>query len=257
MSDTAVTGGRYARLGAPLAAGALGLALACGVAMLLAGVGYRQHWWGVGAGVRTMMVATGFALFAALLAAIALVACTRARSRRSVVLALIALAAAALVAAPPVMMARQSKRVPAIHDISTDTADPPRFAAVVPLRAGAPNSLDHSAEVAALQRSAYPDLAPAMLDLPPARTLALAEQAARAMGWEIVAVSPHDLRIEATATTRLFGFKDDVVVRVTPSPQGSRVDVRSVSRVGRSDLGANAERIRAYLRTLDELRRGG
>jgi uncharacterized protein (DUF1499 family) len=253
MSDTDVTGRRYARL----AAGALALALACGVAMLLAGVGYRQQWWGVGAGIRTMMVATGFALLAALLAAIALAGCVRARSRRNVVLALVALAAAALVAAPPLMMARQSKRVPAIHDISTDTADPPRFVAVVPLRTGAPNSLDYSAEVAALQRGAYPDLAPMMLDVPPARALALAEQAARAMGWEIVAVSPQDLRIEATATTRLFGFKDDIVVRITPSPQGSRVDVRSVSRVGRSDLGANAERIRAYLNALDGSRRGG
>jgi uncharacterized protein (DUF1499 family) len=257
MSDPAVTGGRFVRLGPPLAKGALALALACGLAMLLAGVGYRQQWWGVGAGIRTMMGATGFALFAALLAVIAVIAGVRAASRRTVVLAAIALAAAALVATPPMLMARQSSRVPAIHDITTDTDNPPRFAAVVPLRAAAPNTLDYSAEVAAQQRRAYPDLAPAQLDVPPARALALAEQAARAMGWEIVAVSPPDLRIEATATTRLFGFKDDVVVRVTPAPQGSRVDVRSVSRVGRSDLGANAQRIRAYLKTLDELRRGG
>jgi uncharacterized protein (DUF1499 family) len=70
-------------------------------------------------------------------------------------------------------------------------------------------------------------------------------------------VSPDDLRIEATATTRLFGFKDDIVVRIRPAPQGSRLDIRSVSRVGRSDLGVNAQRIRAYLAKLEELRRGG
>jgi uncharacterized protein (DUF1499 family) len=67
------------------------------------------------------------------------------------------------------------------------------------------------------------------------------------MGWEIVASEPHEGRIEATATTLWFGFKDDVVVRITPVPGGSRIDVRSVSRVGRSDVGANAERIAAYL----------
>jgi uncharacterized protein (DUF1499 family) len=68
------------------------------------------------------------------------------------------------------------------------------------------------------------------------------------MGWELVAADSAAGRIEATATTRWFGFKDDVVVRIRPDAAGSRVDVRSVSRVGRSDVGANAERIRAYLR---------
>ena len=67
------------------------------------------------------------------------------------------------------------------------------------------------------------------------------------MGWEIVASELAEGRIEATATTFWFGFKDDVVVRVTPTDSGSRIDVRSVSRVGRSDVGANAERITAYL----------
>ena len=67
------------------------------------------------------------------------------------------------------------------------------------------------------------------------------------MGWEIVASDPKTLRIEATDTTLWFGFKDDVVVRLTPSPTGSRIDVRSVSRVGKSDVGTNARRIKAYL----------
>jgi uncharacterized protein (DUF1499 family) len=92
-----------------------------------------------------------------------------------------------------------------------------------------------------------------MLRQSPARAFDLADQAARAMGWEIVSVSPPDLRIEATDTTRLFGFKDDVVVRIMPATHGSRVDVRSVSRIGQSDIGANAKRIRAYLKTLDDL----
>ena len=86
--------------------------------------------------------------------------------------------------------------------------------------------------------------------MPPARALERAEAAARAMGWEIVAVSPQDLRIEATDTSLLFGFKDDVVIRVQPRDAGSRIDVRSSSRVGGSDFGVNAKRIRRYLKRL-------
>ena len=67
------------------------------------------------------------------------------------------------------------------------------------------------------------------------------------MGWQIVDVSPASLRIEATDTTLFFGFKDDIVIRVRPAAQGSIVDVRSLSRIGGSDVGANARRVRAYL----------
>jgi uncharacterized protein (DUF1499 family) len=256
MSDLTVPTGRFARLGAPLARAALVLAAACGLAMLLAGLGYRQHWWGVGSGIRILMGATVGALLAALIAAIAGVAGWRAASRPTVAWAFAGLVLGALLAVPPLLTARQSTRVPAIHDITTDTEDPPRFVAVVALRAGA-NPLDYRPEVAAEQRRAYPDLAPALLDMPPASALLLAHRAVQALGWEIVTVSPDDLRIEATATTRLFGFKDDIVVRIRPAPQGSRLDIRSVSRVGRSDLGVNAQRIRAYLAKLEELRRGG
>ena len=70
------------------------------------------------------------------------------------------------------------------------------------------------------------------------------------MRWDIVAADPAQGRIEATATTLLFGFKDDVAIRITPDGAGSRVDVRSLSRVGRSDFGTNAKRVRAYLRAL-------
>ncbi len=73
------------------------------------------------------------------------------------------------------------------------------------------------------------------------------------MGWKIVDENQAEGRIEATATTRWFGFKDDVVIRIAPSGgNGSRVDVRSVSRVGRSDVGTNARRIRAFLKKFAE-----
>lgn len=137
---------------------------------------------------------------------------------------------------------------PRIHDISTDTANPPAFEAVLPLRRGAKNAVDYVPATAAEQRKAFPDIAPLQLPIAPAVAYDNAERAARAMGWQIVAAEPAKLRIEAIDTTLVFGFKDDIVVRITPQGAGSMVDVRSLSRVGSSDFGANAKRVRAYLK---------
>jgi uncharacterized protein (DUF1499 family) len=152
----------------------------------------------------------------------------------------------------PWQMKRTAQRVPAIHDISTDTDDPPRFDAVLPLRKDAPNAADYGGpEIAAQQHAAYPDVRPLLWRMPSSHAFTQALHAAEAMGWEIVAADPIEGRLEATDTTFWFGFKDDIVVRIQGQPDGSRVDVRSVSRVGRSDVGTNARRIRKYLRRLE------
>jgi uncharacterized protein (DUF1499 family) len=143
---------------------------------------------------------------------------------------------------------RNLDSVPYIHDITTDTENPPQFVNVLPLRANAENSAVYGGpEIARQQQTAYPDLKPIALSRTPQETFDRALQVAQDMGWRIVDSSPQLLRIEATDTTRWFGFQDDVVVRITSVPTGSRVDVRSVSRVGKSDLGTNARRIEAYL----------
>ena len=142
---------------------------------------------------------------------------------------------------------------PPIHDITTDTSDPPSFVDVLPLRAGAKNSAVYGGSaVAALQHAAYPDIAPVNLSLAPAAAFAKALAAANAMEWSIVAVDSAAGRIEATATTRVFRFKDDVVIRIRPDSGGSRVDIRSVSRIGGGDLGKNASRIREFITRLRE-----
>ena len=148
-------------------------------------------------------------------------------------------------------LAWKASRVPAIHDITTDTVQPPAFIAVLPLRDGAVNPVDYGgADVAAKQQKAFPDIVPLTLNLPPDRAFDRALAVARTMGWDLVASDPTGGRIEATDTTFWFGFKDDVVVRVTPQANGSRIDVRSLSRVGVGDIGANASRIRRYLRAV-------
>jgi uncharacterized protein (DUF1499 family) len=143
-----------------------------------------------------------------------------------------------------------ARRLPLIHDISTDLENPPTFIAVVALRADAPNSLDRPASLADQQRQGYPDIAPITLPAPMDRVFDRALAAAQTMGWVIVTADKSTGRIEATATTRWFGFTDDVVVRLTAWGSGTRVDVRSVSRVGRGDTGTNARRIRRYLAAL-------
>lgn len=138
--------------------------------------------------------------------------------------------------------------VPPIHNISTDVDDPPQFDAVVALRGEQANSLDYEAEkIAALQQEAYPWVKPLETGRNTTDSFAHAVDVLRNMGLELVNEAPLQGMIEATATTFWFGFKDDMVVRIRPSGAGSVIDVRSVSRVGMSDLGANARRIGEFL----------
>ena len=139
------------------------------------------------------------------------------------------------------------QRAAPIHDISTDTANPPAFEVLDETRAGARNTLEYGGpELAAAQAAAYPDIAPLETDLPADAAYQRSMAVAQGMGWEIVASDAERRRFEATARTSVFYFADDVVVVVTPQEDGSRVDMRGVSRVGRSDQGVNAARIRAF-----------
>lgn len=129
---------------------------------------------------------------------------------------------------------------PLINDITTDSDDPPVFAAM-PRIAPYPG-----ASFAQRQREAYPDLAPLRLSEPPGEVHARALALMRARGWTVEANDPASLHIEAIARSRIFRFTDEIVLRLAPEGDGTRVDMRSRSRVGRGDLGVNAARIRAF-----------
>lgn len=149
----------------------------------------------------------------------------------------------------PISQMQSAKSVPPIHDISTDLDYPPEFVDILPLRKDAPNPPEYAGEeTAELQREAYPNVEPLILDMPLERVYEAAQKTAENLNWHLVSATHEgDLaRIEATDTTRWFGFKDDVVVRLQTLEQGTRVDVRSKSRVGQSDVGKNAERIREF-----------
>ena len=152
----------------------------------------------------------------------------------------------------PLAWQRRAQRLPSIHDITTDLDNPPAFQSILAKRADAPNKLDRTPQLSLLQREGYPDLAPVTLSTAPAATFDRALAVAQSHGWEIVTADKSSGRIEASDTTRWFGFTDDIVVRLTPWGTGTRVDVRSTARTGAGDLGRNASRIRTFLDDLSE-----
>ena len=154
---------------------------------------------------------------------------------------------------------------PPIHDVTTDIENPPIFVDAIALRqsTGATNVPEYvrlvksprggrEFNVPELQKKAFPDIQPVMMDAPQAEAYAKALAAAKKMKWTIIAAKPGEGRIEASDKTFWFGFIDDVVIRVQPDGVGSRVDVRSVSRIGFGDVGKNAQRIRAFVSNLTD-----
>jgi uncharacterized protein (DUF1499 family) len=158
---------------------------------------------------------------------------------------------AAVVGAPSVAVF-SARGAPPINDITTDPDDPPAFVAVVPLRAGRNTPEYGGPEVAAQQRRAYPDIAPVVLPLAGGPAHARVVDVVRGLGWRVVASDADAGRVEAVDTTFWFGFEDDVVVRLRPVAGGTRLDVRSSSRVGIGDMGTNARRVREFVRRVRE-----
>jgi uncharacterized protein (DUF1499 family) len=234
----------------------VGLVVAAGCALVAlgAGLGYRFGWWHFRTGIATLgyvfWVAAGTAVFCAIAAALA---AARAGARE-IALAVTGVAIAGITAWVPYDLRMTAKKVPPIHDITTDLANPPQFVRVAALRGkdDHPAAYDGPA-VAEQQRKAYPDLAPLVLKAPRDKVFAGAQAAIASMGLELVEADAAQGRIEATATSMLFGFKDDVVVRIADDPNGTKVDLRSKSRVGRNDFGMNAKRIRALQAKLREI----
>lgn len=227
------------------------LALLCGVTLVTSGFGYRWGWWGLRAAFKILRWSAYGGAVAGITSLVALGAAGMGAAREGAGAALAGLMVSLFVVGMPWIQMRRAQRAPPIHDITTDTEHPPAFVAVLPLRAAAPNSAVYAGpQLAATQRAAYPDVQPAILPLAPAPAFERALTTARAMGWEIVATDSAAGRIEATATTFWYGFKDDVVIRVAAGDGGTRVDVRSESRMGGSDIGTNARRITAYLKRL-------
>jgi len=213
-------------------------------------IGYRSGTWFVA----EVMNLAEWGVYAAgvgcLLSLAGLVVSRPGRGRRGLIISLLGLVLSAPLLAMTARFDYAAQAYPPINDITTDTQDPPVFWDM-------PNPIDYpGGETAALQQTAYPDLAPLTLATSPEKTHAHALDIAKGRGWEIVADMPDEGRIEAVASSLIFGFKDEIVIRVQEDGDGSLVDVRSRSRVGRVDRGVNAKRIRAFLEDLKQQTEG-
>ena len=227
------------------------LAVGAAIAASLSGLGSRWGWWHFGTGFKIMIAAMVIGLLAVIADAISSFFIRGTGARHILGLAVVGIVIGLSASAVPAAWVRTAYRMPPIHDITTDRTDPPAFVAILPLRKDAVNPAQYGGkEIADQQAAAYPGVRPLILPFRPHQAFANALAEAGRMGWTIVDADEAAGRIEATATTFWFGFKDDIVVRVRPDGFGSRVDVRSVSRVGKSDLGTNARRIMTYLRAL-------
>lgn len=259
---------QYRSIAARLSFGAFGVAAAIA---LIASLGTRLHAWEYTTGFEVLLPAIAIALLAALAGAYWLAAALRNNNSEGWRWGFAGLVGSILLLWTPLSDAKRAYAAPPIHDISTDVEYAPPFEALLPLRKGSPNGPEYDGPkkvvldgkittVAELQKLAYPDIKPDAKLLNPRGDPAIHPQAilfwraferAKRMGWNIVAFDPKRGRIEATDTTLWFGLTDDIVVRVQQAGSlGARLDIRSKSRLGTSDYGRNAERVRDYLKPL-------
>lgn len=218
--------------------------------------------WKFGFGVLSRKVAPIIILASIFFGFVSLLLAIIVRPRRGFFVAALAI----LIPLAAIMQSKSVKKtagkLPFIHDITTDTQNPPTFtAAIMDERAKTEgvNTLDYVGKkdlrekklVSVLQTRDYPAVRPLVMSDDPDVVFGEAKQVALQMGWNIVSEDVASGKIEATASTFWYGFKDDIVIRVRPSEGGGSVlDIRSISRVGASDLGANAARIKTFLKLM-------
>ena len=259
---------KYRSIAARLSFGAFVVAAAIA---LIASLGTRFKVWEYTTGFEVLLPAVAIGLVAALAGATWLAAALRNNNSEGWRWGAVGLIGAILLLWTPLSDAKRAYAAAPIHDISTDVEYAPPFEALLPLRKGATNGPDYDGPkkvvldgkittVAELQKKAYPDIKPLAQLLNPHGDPTVhptsilfwrAFERAKRAGWNIVAFDDKTGRIEATDTTPWFGFTDDIVVRVQPAGSlGARLDIRSKSRVGTSDYGRNAERVRDYLKSM-------
>ncbi len=208
--------------------------------------------------IATLAGSLFFALVAMVLAFGAFVVIWR-QGLRGIGLAVAALGIGVAMLAYPTYLGVLFYRLPAVNDITTDPVDPPRFEAIARLRPRGANSVAYPGAAAMkLQRATYPDIEPLVVSVPPAEAYEAALAVITKRKWRIVDVRPplagrREGRVEAVVRTPLMGFRDDVVIRVRAAEDGARVDMRSASRFGTHDFGANASRLRALSNDIDDV----
>ena len=225
------------------------LGLISGAGAVIAGPGTRAGWWDLSLGLSLLAWFGIMGLVTAVAGLLALYLARPSGPRAGFPRALTGTIVAAATFGALVPWVLAARAAPPIHDITTDLDNPPAFEAAAEARRAAPNALEYPGdEFRGAQQEAYPEVVPLEVSASPEHVLTTALEIAERRGWAILAVD--DERLEAVAKTFWFGFEDDVVIRVT-GEDPVRVDMRSASRVGRSDVGTNARRIRDFMTELE------
>lgn len=243
----------------------LWIGVAVGLATLVAPMGVWLGFWSFGTGFKilgTVNPYTGIVVLACVVAAVSLfIAASIYKTENAVRLATLAMigAMASGIAwyVPNTFKSPEGQSYPPIHDVSTDLDNMLKFVAVLSLRANVPNTTVYGGAPnmtpernAKLQREAYPTLTSQYYEESEEAMFTRALSAVNKMGWKLVDAAPEEGRIEATATTFWFRFKDDIVIRIKPANGQAQVDARSLSRVGGGDAGANAKRLLGFFELL-------
>ena len=228
------------------------LSLVTAAAFLLSGYGYQWGLWGLGTGFTVLRYSTYTAIALTVVSAGTFWFVRKSGfSAKAFTIVTFLLMGSAVATA--LYWQGQARSVPPIHDITTDLDNPPAFSAIIRLRSDAPNPPEYAGdETAQAQREAYPDIQPLILEADVQSVMDEAVELILDRSWEIVAINRIEQRIEATEKLAWFGFKDDVVLRFTQTDEGTRVDMRSKSRIGRSDVGVNAKRIDRFLEDMED-----
>lgn len=227
------------------------LSLIVAAVFLMSGYGYQWNLWELGFGFTLLRYGAyaSIALFGVTLVSLWFL---RKSGFKAITYLVIVLFLSGAATGTALYWQQRAQSAPPIHDISTDLEDPPAFVAMVRLREDAPNPPEYAGEeTAEAQREAYPDIQPLFLDHDLQSVMDEAVMLVMGRRWDLVAINRQEGRIEATEKLGWFGFKDDVVLRFTESEGGTRVDMRSKSRIGRGDVGVNARRIDRFLSDLE------
>lgn len=229
----------------------LAIAFIAGVVLIIAGPGYRMGWWPLDTGFALLSVGLMTGLAAISISVIALMLSWYSASTRGRLYALAGVIVALVVIYVPYHWRTLALESPAIHDIATDPDHPLAFKTLAAARGPDQNSIAYGgAKVADMQRQNFPAVAPLISEQPPKAVFSAVMALVANAGWDVASIDANSMTIEATAQTFWFGFKDDIIIKVTPQGAGSRVDMRSQSRIGRGDAGTNARRVEQFLTAL-------
>lgn len=230
------------------------LSLISTLVFILSGYGYQWEIWSMGMGF-TLLRYSAYAAIGLVITQVISLFIMKNAGAKAISFLVIGIFLTGAVAGTALYWQNKAQGVPPIHDISTDLTTPPEFVAMVRLRADSPNPPEYAGEeTATAQEEAYPHIQPLIVTTGKQEVIDEIVMLIISRNWDMVSINRIDGRVEATEKLPWFGFKDDVVLRVTEIEDGTRtrVDMRSKSRIGRGDIGVNADRIDVFLRDLEK-----